>query len=273
MNSTIPQNQQNDLNLNSKNSSGKGDIPDGVRGLNFGAFFLNWIWGLGNGTMVALVSLIPCIGFVIPFILLFKGNEWAWRNKKWESVEHFKKVQRIWAFVGLGLLGAGIVMGIAIFFLIMGLMKNSEIYKQSYTRVVSDPAIIEMLGEPLEVGTFVTGNVSSNTDGGNADIQYTLTGPKGSANVHVKGVKTGGQWVFESFIVQSDDSSTLINMLNSTPTSPSSSSTNSNSSSAGWGTPSSNTTTTTSPVVTPITTPPATTPQAPSTTYTTEYDF
>jgi membrane protein YqaA with SNARE-associated domain len=44
------------------------------------------------------------------FVLGFKGREWAWRNKKWESVEHFQRVQRKWSlwsllFVGVALLG------------------------------------------------------------------------------------------------------------------------------------------------------------------------
>jgi hypothetical protein len=30
------------------------------------------------------------------FILGFKGNEWAWKNKKWESIEEFKRVQKLW---------------------------------------------------------------------------------------------------------------------------------------------------------------------------------
>ena len=31
------------------------------------------------------------------FVLGAYGNEWAWRNKRWESVEHFHRVQATWA--------------------------------------------------------------------------------------------------------------------------------------------------------------------------------
>jgi hypothetical protein len=31
------------------------------------------------------------------FVLGARGNEWAWQNKRWESVEHFLRVQRAWA--------------------------------------------------------------------------------------------------------------------------------------------------------------------------------
>ncbi|HET6457092.1 MAG TPA: hypothetical protein VFI02_22055, partial [Armatimonadota bacterium] len=38
-----------------------------------------------------------------------KGSEWAWQNRRWESVEQFKKVQRtwvIWAWVLLAIAAA-----------------------------------------------------------------------------------------------------------------------------------------------------------------------
>ena len=90
---------------------------------NWGAFLLNWIWGLGNKTYITLLifaasilSLIPFIGFLIPLgcSIWFgiKGNEWAWQNKKWDSVEHFTSVQKTWAKIGVILIIAGFVIGI-----------------------------------------------------------------------------------------------------------------------------------------------------------------
>ena len=48
-------------------------------------------------------------------MLGIKGNEWAWRNKKWVSVEEFKQVKRSWAKWGLILL---VVLPIALIFLL-----------------------------------------------------------------------------------------------------------------------------------------------------------
>ena len=61
------------------------DIPDGIRGWSWGAFFLNWIWAIGNGTWIGLLALIPYVNIVMMIILGIKGREWAWKNKKWES--------------------------------------------------------------------------------------------------------------------------------------------------------------------------------------------
>ena len=86
------------------NMSGQGNVstvPSEIKTFNWGAFLLNVIWGLFNGTYIAVLTLIPVVGLVVPFLLGFKGNEWAWRNKRWDSVETFRAVQRRWAIAGV----------------------------------------------------------------------------------------------------------------------------------------------------------------------------
>lgn len=88
-----------------ENTSGQGDSTEVPREImmkwNWGAFLLNWIWGLGNKTYVALLCLIPVVGVVLAFVLGVKGSEWAWKNKRWESIEHFQRVQKRWAAWGI----------------------------------------------------------------------------------------------------------------------------------------------------------------------------
>jgi len=94
------------------NTSGEGKqavIPDGVKRWSWGAFFLNWIWGVGNRTYVALLCLIPYLGIIMWFVLGFKGREWAWRNKHWKDVDEFERVQRLWSQWAVG-----IIVGVAI---------------------------------------------------------------------------------------------------------------------------------------------------------------
>lgn len=96
------------------NTSGMGkdaEIPDEIKGWSWGGFCLNWFWAIFNNTWIGLLVFIPHIPFIgsyIPFIdiimlfvLGFKGREWAWRNKKWQSIEHFKSVQRKWSIASL----------------------------------------------------------------------------------------------------------------------------------------------------------------------------
>ena len=69
---------------------------------------LGWIWSIGNQTWIGLLCFIPAVGWPMAFVLGFKGNEWAWQNRRWDSPEHFRKVQgrwTIWAVVLLAIWG------------------------------------------------------------------------------------------------------------------------------------------------------------------------
>ena len=110
-----------------QNSSGQGKsavVPDELKGWNWGAFLLTWIWGAGNEVWLALLALIPLpmVRLAMAIILGIKGNEWAWQSKKWESIDHFRRTQRIWLIwgiialclpfiliIGIGLIAVGIL--------------------------------------------------------------------------------------------------------------------------------------------------------------------
>ena len=99
------------------NSSGQGSsatVPDEIRGWNWGASLLGWIWAIGNSrydmaayglAVYALSFLLGPLGWlaqlVMSVILGVKGNDWAWQGKKWRSIEHFKKTQRAWIKWGI----------------------------------------------------------------------------------------------------------------------------------------------------------------------------
>lgn len=97
-----------------KSSTATDAIPEGVKGWSWGAFLLNWIWAIGNRTWIGLLALIPYVGFIMAFILGFKGREWAWKNKEWESVEQFNRVQKKWSFWGVILVVIGAIIGILV---------------------------------------------------------------------------------------------------------------------------------------------------------------
>ena len=108
------------LSTEDENTSGMGkgyEIPDSIKGWSWGAFFFSWIWAIFNKTWIGLLALIPYVGFIISIILGVKGREWAWQNKRWDSVEHFNRVQRkwsLWALVFFVIAFIGILAAIAI---------------------------------------------------------------------------------------------------------------------------------------------------------------
>ncbi len=96
-----------------QNTSGQGAsaiVPEEIKGWNWGAFFLNWIWAIAHNTWIGLLALV--LGIIMSIILGVKGNEWAWQNRKWESVEQFKQVQKAWATWGLIIFIASIVLSV-----------------------------------------------------------------------------------------------------------------------------------------------------------------
>ena len=95
-----------------QNTSGTGSsaiVPPEIKGWNWGAFFLGWIWGIGNSTWIAFLTFIPVFNIIWAFFLGAKGNKWAWQNKKWDSIEHFKSTQRNWNIAGIILFAISIV--------------------------------------------------------------------------------------------------------------------------------------------------------------------
>ena len=70
------------------------DIPQGVKGWSWGAFLLTPFWAIGNRTWIGLLAFIPYVSLVMAVVLGIKGREWAWKNKKWRDIQHFRSVQR-----------------------------------------------------------------------------------------------------------------------------------------------------------------------------------
>lgn len=66
-------------------------------GFNWGAFWLGWIWAIGNNVCAFLMVCFPPFGNIY---LGMKGNELAWLSRKWDSVEQFKQTQAVWARCG-----------------------------------------------------------------------------------------------------------------------------------------------------------------------------
>ena len=189
------------------NTSGQGkdsEIPIEIQGWNWGAFLLSWIWGIGNNTYRAFWVFFPFVNFFMIIALGLKGNEWAWRHRKWESVEHFKQVQRKWAKGGLIFIGIMLLLALVLVFGIGSIFKNSEPYKMSISHVTNSQEVMSRLGSPIETG-FVSGSMQTSGPDGFANIAYGIEGPNGEATVAVKAVMDMSTWSIECLIVNYKD--------------------------------------------------------------------
>lgn len=60
--------------------------------------------------LILPASIIPFIGpLALAIWFGFKGNQWAWESKDWESVEQFNEVQTNWVRVWLILFILGLI--------------------------------------------------------------------------------------------------------------------------------------------------------------------
>lgn len=109
------------------NDSGHRDaeLPSELRGFNWGAFLLGPAWGLGNKVWIALplflIWFVPIpiqfpggllIYYGLTFFLAARGNELAWRSKRWSSVDHFRRTQRTWMKWGLAVAALNLMFGL-----------------------------------------------------------------------------------------------------------------------------------------------------------------
>ncbi|MDY7016561.1 MAG: serine/threonine-protein kinase, partial [Cyanobacteriota bacterium] len=76
-------------------------IPDEIKGWNWGAFFLPNFWFFTNHVWIGLLAWTPSVGSLVGIFLGARGNEWAWKSKRWRSIEQFNKHQRGWTIAGL----------------------------------------------------------------------------------------------------------------------------------------------------------------------------
>jgi hypothetical protein len=173
-------------------------LPDHLHKWSWGAFALNWIWGLGNGVYIALLMFVPGVNLVMPFILGAKGNLWAWQKGNWDSEQDFLRTQKIWNRVGVGALFGIPAFFILVFALVFMVMRNSDPYQISFDLVQQNPSVIASIGTPVErTGWMISGTINYENDEGYADLDYEVTGPLGSGQVSFMGYLEDSEWIIQ----------------------------------------------------------------------------
>ncbi|MDQ7070778.1 MAG: cytochrome c oxidase assembly factor Coa1 family protein [Rhodobacterales bacterium] len=192
-------------------------IPANLDRWNWGAFFLNWIWGLGNSTYIALLMFVPLVNVVMIFVLGAKGSEWAWKNRIWADEDHFVRTQKKWARVGAFVfIGFFALIGGSIYS-ITALMKNNGATDLAMATLQNDPRVLAAFGDPVKINGFVWGNISTQNRSGSAILSIPISGPKCDGAVDARATKTAGQWALSLLVVQpfcGDRTIVLINKNN-----------------------------------------------------------
>ena len=96
---------------------------------------------------------------------------------------------------------------------VVGMIGQSGIYQDAADLVRSHPAVIERLGEPLDVGWPRDISINFDDDGGQAKLRFPVSGPNGSGTVRVEAERDGGTWEYRRMILYMKDSSGKIDLL------------------------------------------------------------
>lgn len=86
--------------------------------------------------------------------------------------------------------------------LLFGAMTRSDVYQHALEAARSSPAVIEALGEPIESGWYLTGNIHVSGSSGEADIAIPISGPEGKGTVYAVATKSAGEWEYERLEVE-----------------------------------------------------------------------
>jgi len=169
-----------------ENNSGYGSstiVPAEVKKWNWGAFWTTWIWGLANNSYYTFLAFIPYFGLIWMIACGLKGNEWAWKNRRWSNVEGFHAYQHKWAKI------SNITMGIILLFTLLlftvistpnnnsnatsppeDTVKQQQNYEKDYTRYVNETIKNKFFTENFLKNRIITGSVVINNDGSVAKV-------------------------------------------------------------------------------------------------------
>jgi Cytochrome oxidase complex assembly protein 1 len=199
---------------NSGQSQKNEPIPPEIKKWNWGAFFLNWIWAIPHGAWVGLILMfVPFVNFIVPFVFGMKGNQWAWKNNRWESVEQFNQVQKKWAKAGVIVASFMLIACVGLFFLFYVAFKDSKQYRMSVAAIQKNPEVIRYVGQPFTIEGPQGFNSSEIGPTGEAQINILIKGPKAKVTVSTELEKNLDRWRIHEMVLLPDNDAEPIALI------------------------------------------------------------
>ncbi|MCB1276169.1 cytochrome c oxidase assembly factor Coa1 family protein [Prosthecobacter sp.] len=112
-----------------------------------------------------------------------------------------------WVLIGCGgclsLTILGVLCFAGFFWMVMGTIKSTDVYKEAYKQAQNSPQVQSALGTPVEAGWMFQGSVNYKNGAGTAEFNVPLSGPKGEGTLVAKAdKKTGEPWQYSVLEVQ-----------------------------------------------------------------------
>ncbi len=194
-------------------------VPVEIDHWNWGAFLLPVPWAIRTRAYTALWTMIPLFGQVFWFYVGARGNRWAWQSGSWQSLDHFKRVQRRWSIAGIIVLILSLALsGLAAKTLID--VNRSTARAAAFELISKNEEAVHALGAPVKLaGGLVVGKViTSKGIEIEAHLTFNVEGTRRKGTVTADGKKSGRQWVFEKLSVAVEHRDEPIELVPAKPT-------------------------------------------------------
>lgn len=168
-------------------------VPEQIKGWNWGAFAFNWIWGIRFRTYRALLVFVPFVNIIMPFVLGFKGNEWAWKHNHWHSVEEFKNSQRKWSIAAAVMLIFSVAFAVILTVRTTNTFEKSGSTRLALSKLERSDKFHTNIGTPYDID-LVQGSIREYEASSSVDMQYEIEGPQGDGLFELKAESNDGIW-------------------------------------------------------------------------------
>jgi hypothetical protein len=125
-------------------------------------------------------------------------KSWIRRNWKW--------VLAIW------LAGAALAFPIAFI-----TMHDSEARQLAILRADASAALAARLGHPLKYGWWSSSEIEINEAAGHAELEFSVSGPKGNGNLYLEAHKRAGFWELDSLDFGDGNRADTLDLLHENP--------------------------------------------------------
>ena len=108
-----------------------------------------------------------------------------WFKRNWKWVVPVGCLSMLLLFVG--------AIALLVVF-VFGVIREADVYTEAMARARAHPALVQVLGEPLQEGMLVSGTINVTGPSGTADLAIPLTGPLGEGTLYVVAEREAGEW-------------------------------------------------------------------------------
>lgn len=107
--------------------------------------------------------------------------------------------------------------GVIVITVVFSSIRHSDVYKQALTMAEGNQQVREQIGQPIEAGWLITGQLNVEGSTGNANLSIPVSGPRGKGRIRAVARKRGGIWTFSWLQMNVDGQADAIDLLAAQP--------------------------------------------------------